>query len=117
MKSIKLYICSLVFFTACTTIPENCAKGSDADIFPDYTNITVPANIAPTNFIIKDQADTYITMLESGDIKIRVKGQKVCIPIRKWKKLTAQGNITVTVYEEKTDKWVRMNPFNIWDVL
>ena len=114
MKSIKLYICSLVLLTACTSLPENCTKGSDVDIFPDYTNITVPANIAPTNFLIQDQAGKYITLLESGNIKIKIKGQKVCIPIRKWKKLTAQGNITVTVYEEKTDKWIQMNPFKIY---
>ena len=113
MKSKLLYLCSLALLTACTGQPENCAKGTDADIFPDYSDITVPVNIAPTNFLIQDQADGYLTVLEAGGIRVKVKGQKVCIPIRKWRKLTAQGNITVTVFEKKTDSWVRMNPFSI----
>lgn len=114
MKGNILYLCSLVFLTACTGLPENCAKGTDAEIFPDYMNVTVPVNIAPTNFLIQDQAVKYLTLLESGNMKVKIKGQKVCIPIRKWKKLTAQGDITVTVYEKNTDGWVRMNPFRIY---
>ena len=98
---------------ACTGIPENCAKGTDADIFPDYADITVPVNIAPTNFLIQDQADRYLTVLETSDLKVKVKGEKVCIPIRKWRKLTSQGDITVTVYEQKNGGWVKMNPFRI----
>ena len=114
MKNIRfIYICLLVLMASCTGIPDNCTKGTDADIFPDYTNITVPVNIAPTNFLIQDNAGKYLTVLESGDIKIKVRGQKICIPIRKWRRLTSQGNITVTVYEEKDKGWVRMNPFKI----
>ena len=113
MKNRILYLCSLAFLAACTGIPENCSKGTDADIFPDYTDITVPVNIAPTNFLIQDNADRYLTILESGNRTVRVKGEKVRIPIRKWRKLTSQGNITVTVYEQKDGSWVRMNPFMI----
>ena len=114
MKGNILYLCSLVLSAACTGLPENCAKGTDAEIFPDYMDVTVPVNIAPTNFLIQDQAVKYLTLLESGNMKVKIKGQKVCIPIRKWKKLTAQGDITVTVYEKNTDGWVRMNPFRIY---
>lgn len=113
MKNRILYLCSLAFLAACTGIPENCAKGTDADIFPDYADITVPVNIAPTNFLIQDQADRYLTVLETSDLKVKVNGEKVCIPIRKWRKLTSQGDITVTVYEQKNGGWVKMNPFRI----
>ena len=98
---------------ACTGQPKDFMTGAGPDIYPDYTDITVPVNIAPANFMIKDKASKYFTLFEAGNIKIKVTGKKVCIPLHKWKKLTAQGNITVTVFENNTNGWVKMNPFNI----
>lgn len=108
---LSLYAASL--FTACTGLPKDFSDGEDVSIFPDYTDITIPANIAPVNFMVLDSARKYITVFESGDIRVIVKGGKVRIPMGKWKKLTAQGDITVTVFEEKAGRWLRMNPFNI----
>ena len=108
---LSLFAASL--FTACTGLPKDFSDGEDVSIFPDYTDITIPANIAPVNFMVLDSARKYITVFESGDIRVIVKGGKVRIPMGKWKKLTAQGHITVTVFEEKAGRWLRMNPFNI----
>lgn len=114
MKRFIYYITSLLLFTvACTSEPQNHIKGTDVNIFPDYTNITVPKNIAPTNFIIQDSAQKYITVLESGDAKVFIRGKKVCIPIRKWRELTSKGNIIVTIFEKKDNGWNKMQPFCI----
>ncbi len=34
------------------------------NIFPDYTDITIPGNIAPLNFEIKEDGERFIAMLE-----------------------------------------------------
>lgn len=113
-KRLLYFIASFVFILAsCTGQPKDCISGSKVNIFPDYTDITVPANIAPVNFMIQDDAQKYFTVLEAGSLKVKISGRKVCIPAGKWRKLTAQGMITVTVYECKDGKWTRMNPFNI----
>ena len=114
MKRIHLYLTTFLFFCgACTNEPQDFKTGTDAVIYPDYTNITVPSNIAPTNFLIQDSARNYVTILESGNVKVKVSGRKVCIPMRKWRQLIAQGDITVTVYEDRGNGWNRMKPFSI----
>lgn len=113
MKKTILYIFATILLAACTGQPKDFTTGADASIFPDYTGVTIPSNIAPTNFLIQDQAGNYLTVLESGNSKVTVKGKKVCIPLRKWRKLTSQGNITVTVFLENGGNWVKMNPFTM----
>ena len=114
MRKISVYIIlSVLILWSCDRGVQNPVSGPDAAIFPDYRNITVPVNIAPANFMIQDTADKYITLLESGDVKVKVTGKKVVIPIRKWRKLTAQGNIAVNIFEKKGKEWIRMNSFGI----
>ena len=114
MKKLSYITFALVLFmTACSREPQEFAMGNQVSIFPDYTDITVPSNIAPANFLIQDDARSFITVLESGDIRIRISGRKVCIPIRKWRQLTANDLIKVTVYEQGDKGWVKMKPFTI----
>lgn len=113
MKRLPLYII-LILLAACTGKPTDFLSGSQVSIYPDYTEITVPSNIAPLNFIIKDTADKYLTVLEAGGTAVMTGGRKVVIPIRKWRRLTGQGNITVTVFERKGKEWIRMKPFGIY---
>ena len=113
MRNRLLYLKILILTAACSGQPKDYNSGEDVSIFPDYTDITVPSNIAPANFMIQDEADRYFTLLESGDISIGIKGKKVAIPIRKWRQLTANGGITVTVFEQKQNNWLKMKPFKI----
>ena len=80
-----LMACSLVamLFTACTPTPEDVAK-SDLlpPIYPDYTDVTIPSNIAPLNFLVRSDhceavqvearhreagEETAITLLNKGN--------------------------------------------------
>jgi hypothetical protein len=39
---------------------ENCKEAGRAPlIYPDYTQLVVPPNIAPMNFVVKEDADEY----------------------------------------------------------
>ena len=46
--------------TSCNEIPFD-VKIEDRviEIFPDYDSITIPSNIAPLNFYIKEEAERY----------------------------------------------------------
>ena len=63
-------------------------------IFPDYTGILIPPNIAPLNFRINEQGDEFETRLylsKEKPIVIRSNNPKVQIDIDQWKKLLERG--------------------------
>ena len=73
------------------------------EIFPDYADVTIPPNIAPLNFKLKDACAEARAILECGPEKLEIKtGKDACfvIPASGWKRLlrTASGNhLNVTV--------------------
>ena len=115
MNRYVLYLSTaILLMTGCTSEPKKYSESTAPSIYPDFTEITVPSNIASPNFLIEDEAHSYVTVLESGKAKVCIKGRKVLIPLRKWKNLTAQGDISVTIYEKREKGWARMKPFSIY---
>ncbi len=115
MNRYVLYLSTaILLMTGCTSEPKKYSESTAPSIYPDFTEITVPSNIASPNFLIEDEAHSYVTVLESGKSKVCIKGRKVLIPLRKWKNLTAQGDISVTIYEKREKGWARMKPFSIY---
>ena len=54
MKRKFFYILAAVMlFAACDNRVE-VAADMDAPIYPDYANVTIPVNIAPLNFVIRN---------------------------------------------------------------
>ncbi len=118
MKKSTLYICTALLAAACTGKPGNDAVSSGCDpvIFPDYSEVLLPRNIAPANFMIDNEADAYYTVLSNGGASVGIKGRKVCIRMKDWHRLT-QGNdssIDVQVFLKKDGRWSVANPFNIY---
>ncbi|MBN1805491.1 MAG: PD40 domain-containing protein [Sedimentisphaerales bacterium] len=59
-------------------------------IKPDYTEIVLPPNIAPLNFMILEPGTQYLVEIHSATgkpIKILSKTSKIKIPLRQWKSL------------------------------
>lgn len=83
-------------------------------ISPDYSAITIPVNIAPLDFRISDEAESYCTVISGASGKeITVRGRSVLIPVRKWRKLlsaNAGGTVFIRVYEKKDGEWHAMEP-------
>jgi hypothetical protein len=83
-------------------------------IDPDYTGITVPPNIAPINFTIKEKGSLYYVHISSEtgkDIHIFNRTCDITIPIKPWKKLINQNRekslyITIFVQNDK-GQWSR----------
>ncbi|MBC8877070.1 MAG: PD40 domain-containing protein [Planctomycetes bacterium] len=80
-------------------------------IRPDYAGVTVPANIAPLNFLIDEEGDRFFTELSSsvGDsIKIASNSPDVVIPQEPWRRLLATNRgekLRINVFVEKSGQW------------
>jgi hypothetical protein len=114
MRKIILPSLCLVLATCSPKLPSSYGTSdSTPTVFPDYKDITIPCNIAPMNFVIEEQADAYITVLESGTARAVVKGNTVRIPKPKWNKLISDPEITVQVYVRKDRQWTAYAPFSM----
>ena len=120
-----IYIAASVLLTACSSTPSLPTQYSEvaksATIYPNYTDVTVPANIAPLNFQLKDN--------DATDVVVELKGEKgepvlvaggdecvVQIDTTEWRALlnaNRGGHIQVSVYAEHADGWVLYKPHRI----
>jgi Periplasmic component of the Tol biopolymer transport system len=87
-------------------------------IYPDYINVTIPYNIAPLNFKMKDKCSKIDVTFSGKKNSIRIKsGYKVSIPMNKWKRLLGEqknDSVVVSVTALSGGKWQRYKPFSIY---
>ena len=99
-------------------VPENFwEKDELPNIYPDYTNVTVPINIAPLTFEIDGKVDDVVARLSVGDEEVVCGGLKIQPDADDWRKLAeaAKGKaINVEVYVKDNGNWTRFKPFNIY---
>jgi len=81
-----------------------------ASIYPNYSDITIPFNIAPLNFKINEPGTEYFVRITgSKDFSFSIKSNSgaIQIPIKKWKKLLAdnKGSEYRTEIFVKNNKW------------
>ena len=87
-------------------------------IDPDYTNTVIPPNIAPMNFIIKEQGDRYTIQISSKngkEIRITSSNGRIMIPEGKWKKLLSANRgeqINYVVSVRKDNQNYSFKPFS-----
>lgn len=81
-------------------------------IFPDYTETVIPPNIAPMNFVIKENGEDFTVKISAdGETPITVRNNKgkIEINLKEWQKLLnkAKGKeINMDVYaKDKSGKW------------
>ena len=85
-------------------------------IYPDYTNVTSPINMAPLTFELDEVADNMIARYAVGDEEIVCEG-KAQPEMDEWRTLAEKakgGAITVDVYACKADQWTHYKPFSIF---
>lgn len=121
MKHKILYLLMILTLTACGNRPENVRKvASLPPIFPDYTGVTIPAEIAPLNFAVvgdKGKAERVDVTVKGADgNEIHTNGDYADFDIDEWHELT-EGNrgkrLTVTVRAKRDGEWVEYDDFFI----
>lgn len=89
------------------------------DIYPDYSEVTIPANLCPTNFMLPD-CEEAVACLSFGNLSFTYgDDNKIVIDEEEWQELrnAAAGNdkgIKVEVYGKKDGKWLSYNSFPIY---
>ena len=91
---IKKYLLPLFLITlisGCHSKPGNNITSSESivKLVPDYSEITIPPNIAPLNFKITDKGSAYYVSITAGNNKIEFYSNdgKITVPRKKWKRL------------------------------
>ena len=98
---------------------EMIALKQNAQIFPDYTGITIPVNIAPLNFKVNEDGERFEALIEGDQgksIRLRAKKNTFIIPAAKWSKflLANQGSqISISVYKKVESQWAEFLPIQI----
>ena len=87
-----LYYTLIIFLSGCTQYHQAESMSDRLPlIYPDYTDVTFPINIAPPNFRIQEEGEAFQTELGCGeenyDILIQDDEPIVRIPESEWKVL------------------------------
>lgn len=114
-KFLLLYFLILSLF-ACTPTPQDVRQSDELPpIYPDYCDVTIPANICPLNFLVRD--DIEAIQVKAGDITVNKRGNEVTFDEDEWRELVAKNeDITVTVTTLKNGEWTAYRPFH-WQVV
>ena len=118
MKRIIYWMMLLIVATGCDNRMEVTAD-MDAPIYPDYRDVTIPVNIAPLNFLVRDSLCQDVKVKVNGETLCSENGNEVTFDIDDWRKLLADNvgkKITVSVSVGQENEWVEYRPFT-WTVM
>ena len=111
-----IIVCWLLLIVfSCTPTPHDVKQSEqEADIYPDYKDVTIPVNIAPMNFVVRG-ADA--VEVKAGDVTVRSGDGCVEFGMGEWRKLLENNaTIEVEVTAMKDGQWTSYKRFH-WYVV
>ena len=118
-STIFLATALLVLSCGRPSVPSHYSSESrQPRILPDYTEVTVPANICPLNFIVIEPGKEAIARITAGNVEYTYgEKKKIVIDEDEWKQLrqaARNGNMKVEVFVKEGNNWKAFQPFNIY---
>ena len=122
MQKITALLFALLLIAACSNpkAPTDYDKSDQLpDIYPDYTGVTIPINMAPLHFQLTGKwadEDVITRFTAAGADDIVCEGRKARPTLREWRQLAEAakgGDITVEVFTRSGERWTRLRPFTI----
>jgi hypothetical protein len=118
-KKIIYFLVLAIFLSSCNRPRDAKQTNTIPKLNPDYSNTTIPYNIAPLDFSVTETGDKFIleAIGTNGD-KVRLESLKgnFRFPERKWKRLL-EGNkdavIVFHLYQKNEKAWIQFAPFII----
>lgn len=110
----------LVALTSCNRVEvpaEYSESGRLPKIYPDYTNVTIPVNIAPLTFEMDEPSEEMVARLSCEGHEIVCGGEYAGPDIDDWRELTAAAKgkaVDVEVYARQNGQWTKHQPFKIF---
>lgn len=112
------YIILILVFTLIS-----CGKRSFQDyialpekpvLFPDYTDITLPCNIAPLNFQMEEATEISVILHGRKDYQFDGNSNLIQFPLKQWKQILAEekgDTLFISVYAKKRQEKVKYQDF------
>lgn len=121
MKRLLYIVFGLLALVSCTKSYNGAVVDYKPTIYPDYTDIVIPVNIAPLNFRLANGTDLLKVDVKTknGTVSLKCRNGKALWNARKWRKVLAD-NINDTLFYTATiidsiGQTVRCAPF--WQVV
>ena len=116
----SICLIGVLFLSACVSKPKgDILKNSDpVKIYPDYTEVIIPANIAPLNFFVEQEGDAYYLNIlgeNEGNLSVSSRDGAFRLSEKKWKKLLDENRDAKISYQisiEKDGKWIQFPEFS-----
>jgi Tol biopolymer transport system component len=113
-----LALCCLSLAMGCNPVQKAFDQVDEPlEIYPDYTSVVIPPNIAPMNFRIENQGVVFVAEISNDrERHIRVKSAtgQIEIPRNAWKKLLEEGKggrLTISVLKKNAaGQWEKLAP-------
>ena len=117
-----LYILTTLAMTAllpsCTPTPKDVVtRDVLPPIYPDYCDVTIPENIAPLNFLIREDCEAI--EVKAAELTLNASGNEAVFDIDDWKEMMQQSagkEIDVTVTALIDGQWTEFKPFH-WNIV
>jgi len=110
-RYIETVIVLLCVLSSCKRMQTYTLLDEQANIFPDYSDVVIPPNIAPLNFHIQENEQRYMVRLIAGSDSFDVYcSRNVIFPAKKWKRLLnehAGKKLTIRLFAEKENGWAK----------
>lgn len=104
----------LFLLCACDRSLNDAEEVKDfAEIFPRYYDLTLPPNIAPLNFVVREPGSRFRVEIRAGNsepIVIRQASSGIKIPLAEWKDLLSVnrgGTLHVDIWSFNDGKWLK----------
>lgn len=109
---------AVVGITACNSLPENVVKvHCKPKIYPDYTDVTIPVDIAPLNFYLAGECERLdVTVRGNNGGMLHVNGCYADFDIDEWHSIVRAnrgGKLKVTVCAKQNGEWTQYKDFCI----
>ena len=111
LSVIMLFTLAIMFSSCTDNLKQSIEKNQDALIFPEFYNLTIPPNIAPLNFVIKEPGSKFrieITGKIGNPVVISQRSPKFEIPVGKWHKLLESNKgatINIGIWVQNNGQW------------
>ena len=92
IRYVCLYLICWLLCSSCSEKKEILSVEENVPaIFPDYIGVTIPVNIAPLNFSVREEGETFVTSFESlksgYNFEIEARNKSFNIPLKQWRLL------------------------------
>ena len=121
MKQLLLSLLTFFLYIGCTENRVASKLGNThPDIFPDYKGISIPINIAPLNFTVRNSSHIKAVFSNNNQPLFSIEGKnKIDIPLKKWQHMLSdntgkQIDISISVWNESYPEGIQYKSFPVY---